>query len=104
MDSTVEGGAALLLGDALSRGGQAILVSLVVLVRRAPLRLRYHRRRCAGGRAVLSPGGLGCSTGRARLGNGGRCSKGQAGRERMGGGGRRWCRGGEAGVVVVVVV
>lgn len=60
---------ALLLGDALAGGREAILVPLVVLVRRVPLPLRYHRRRCDGERAV-SPGRLDCCTGRARLGDG----------------------------------
>jgi hypothetical protein len=57
---------ALLLGDALAGCRISILVSLVVLVRRGLLSLRYHRRRCADERAV-SPVRLDCCTGRARL-------------------------------------
>jgi hypothetical protein len=41
-------------------------VSLVV--RRVPLRLRYHRRRCGCKRANLSLARLDCCTGRARTG------------------------------------
>ena len=57
---------ALLLCDFLAGGRKAILVSLVV--RRVPLRLRYHRRRCGCERANLSLARLDCCTGRARTG------------------------------------
>ena len=57
---------ALLLGDLPAGGRKAILVSLVV--RRVPLRLRYHIRRCGCKRANLSLARLDCCTGRARTG------------------------------------
>lgn len=55
----VEVAEALLLDDAFARGSVARLMSLVVRVRLAGLLPRYHRRRCAGERAVL-PGRLDC--------------------------------------------
>jgi hypothetical protein len=62
----VELGVALLPGDALAGSREAILVSLVVLVRiPVPLFLRHHRG--AMGRRIVSPGRLDCCTGRARL-------------------------------------